>query len=214
MKIGAIMTRDVVTVTPGMTLRQAAAAMVEKGISGVVVVDDHGGVVGVLSEADILARERDRGERRGLLDPLFDVSDPRLEARIVAEAMSSPAITVSPTASLAEAAGRMLDCAVNRLPVVEDGKLVGIVARADLVRAFTRTDEEIVREIREDVIFRQLWMPPDQVNVTVRDGACPSAARSKPTPTPSSCGSSSSACQGVVSVQSTLSYRRRDPGRG
>ena len=65
----------------------------------------------------------------------------------------------------------MLDRGVNRLPVVDaDGKLVGIVTRADLVRAFVRDDSEIAREIRDDVLLRTLWESPDRFRVRVRGG--------------------------------------------
>ena len=66
--------------------------------------------------------------------------------------MTSPAITIPPYESVAEAARIMCERGVNRLPVVKDERLVGIITRADLVRAFTRSDEEIAREIREDVL--------------------------------------------------------------
>jgi CBS domain-containing protein len=66
----------------------------------------------------------------------------------------------------------MIDEQVNRLPVVtDDGVLVGIVTRADLVRAFVRSDAEIAAEIREDVVLRALWIVPEQVTVAVEDGA-------------------------------------------
>ena len=65
----------------------------------------------------------------------------------------------------------MIDEGVNRLPVVDDdGMLIGIVTRADLVRAFVRSDEEVAREIREDVIRRTLWIEPDTIEVEVTDG--------------------------------------------
>jgi CBS-domain-containing membrane protein len=65
----------------------------------------------------------------------------------------------------------MINEAVNRLPVVdEDRRLIGIVTRADLVRAFVRSDEEIAKEIREDVLRRALWIEPDSVRVVVEDG--------------------------------------------
>ena len=66
----------------------------------------------------------------------------------------------------------MLEEAVNRFPVVdEDGKLIGIVTRADLVRAFVRPDEAIAREIREDVILKTLWIAPDVLEIAVEAGA-------------------------------------------
>ncbi|MER3488130.1 MAG: hypothetical protein C4307_05140 [Chloroflexota bacterium] len=85
--------------------------------------------------------------------------------------MTSPAITIEPKRTVTEAAATMVEKKVNRLPVVDDeGNLVGIVTRADLVRAFVRSDEEIAREIREDVVFRTLWIPPEQVEVEVEKG--------------------------------------------
>ena len=59
---------------------------------------------------------------------------------------------------------------VNRLPVVKDGMLVGIVTRADLVRAFTRTDAEIEGELKEDVLERMMWIDPGKVDVIVENG--------------------------------------------
>jgi predicted transcriptional regulator len=95
----------------------------------------------------------------------------KLAARTVGEAMTAPAVTIGAKRSLAEAATTMINEAVNRLPVVEEERrLIGIVTRADLVRAFVRSDEEIAKEIREDVLRRALWIEPDSVRVVVEDG--------------------------------------------
>src|SRR5579875_1239476 len=86
--------------------------------------------------------------------------------------MTAPAKTIAPWRSLSAAAAQMLEEGIKRLPVVDsDGKLVGILSRADLVRAFARPDAEIEREIREDVLQRALWLAtPEAVSVAVRDG--------------------------------------------
>jgi CBS domain-containing protein len=85
--------------------------------------------------------------------------------------MTSPAVTIRPRRAVSEAAALMLDRRVNRLPVVDDhGRLVGIVTRSDLVRAFVRSDEEIEREIREDVILNTLWNAPDRFEIEVQEG--------------------------------------------
>ena len=86
------------------------------------------------------------------------------------EAMTSPAITITPGRPIFEAAAIMTDRHVNRLPVVEDGRLVGIVSRADLVRAYVRSDGELEATIREDVILRTLWLDPTHFTVVVEDG--------------------------------------------
>lgn len=216
MRAKDVMTTKVLTVTPGMALKDAALVLVENKVSGLVVVDDHGAVVGVVSEADILARER--GAERpsgGFLQRFFDAGgiDPRLDARLVREAMSAPAITIGPNTALAEAAGIMLDDGVNRLPVVEDGKLIGIVTRADLVRAFTRSDEEILREIRDDVIFRTLWIAPESVTVTVEHGEVSLSGEVETRTDAELLPAFVERVPGVVSVRSTLSYRQRETAR-
>jgi len=174
MKIEDVMSRDVVTVDPSTPLREVAALLAEKRISGLPVVSE-GRVVGVVSEADVLAKERgETHERGGLLSFLVQdraTAELKLEARTAGEAMSAPAITIRPDRPLPEAAGVMIDEGVNRLPVVdENGQLLGIVTRADLVKAFVRSDAELAEEIREDVLLKALWIPPEAVSVSVDEG--------------------------------------------
>jgi CBS domain/BON domain len=84
--------------------------------------------------------------------------------------MTHPAVTIEPQRTVAEAARLMVARSVNRLPVVCDARLIGIVTRADLVRAFARTDEELEHEIRDDVLLHTLWIDPTAVDISVRDG--------------------------------------------
>lgn len=175
MLVEEVMSRDVVTVDVSTSLRTVAALLTEKRISGLPVVSG-GRVVGVVSEADILAKERGETNGRGGMFAFLRedraLAELKLEARTAGEAMSAPALTIAPTRPVAEAAGIMIDQRVNRLPVVDaDGRLLGIVTRADLVRAFVRDDAELGREIREDVLLRALWIPPESVQVTVESGA-------------------------------------------
>jgi CBS domain-containing protein len=95
----------------------------------------------VISEADVLVKESGSTPRRpGLIAWLLDPTDPivqlKLDARVAGEAMTAPAITIAPFQSTTVAASEMLQAGIHRLPVVRDGQLVGIVTRADLVRAF------------------------------------------------------------------------------
>lgn len=173
-RVGEVMTRDVVSVTPDTPLKDVAAALVERGVSGLPVCDADGAVVGVLSEADLLVKQGGAPERSGglfawLVDTASAPDLAKLRAHTAGEAMTAPAITVESGAPVSEAARTMVSLGVNRLPVLEDGRLVGIVTRADLVRLFTRSDEEIARDIRQDVVKR-LWIAPERIEVEVEQG--------------------------------------------
>lgn len=173
-RIGEVMTRDVVSVTPETPLKDVAAVLVERGISGLPVCDADGTVVGVLSEADLLVKQGGPPERSGglftwLVETASAPDLAKLRAHTAGEAMTAPAITVEPDSPVSEAARTMVSLGVNRLPVVEDGRLAGIVTRADLVRLFTRSDDEIARDIRQDVIKR-LWIAPERIEVEVERG--------------------------------------------
>ena len=173
MKISDVMTEKVFTVTVDTPLKTVATRMLEYGISGLPVVDGER-VIGVVSETDILYKERTEPARSGLVDWLVHYAeDPplaKLEARTAGEAMTTPAVTVASGRPVAHAAERMLDLGIDRLPVVDSGRLVGILTRADLVRAFVRDDAEIERDIREDGIARTFWMSSDELAVTVKNG--------------------------------------------
>jgi CBS domain-containing protein len=175
MKIEDVMTREVLTVRAETSLQEAAEMLARHRISGLPVVDADDHVVGVLSEGDILFKERGEARKKGLVERWLEASVPEIvskdKARTVSEAMSTPVVTIGPRRPLAEAANTMIDEGVKRLPVVDDdGQLLGIVTRADLVRAFVRSDAEIAREIRDDVIFRALWIAPESIEVVVKDG--------------------------------------------
>src|SRR5262245_55134716 len=147
MRVRDVMTTQVLTTTPGTSLRDAALVLATRGISGLPVVDDNGAVVGVFSEADVIAKEGIEPQKGGILRWLLEPADPWIEERLgattVGEAMSAPPVTIGPDSSIARAATTMLEEGVNRLPVVERGELLGVVSRADLVRAFVRADDEI-----------------------------------------------------------------------
>src|SRR5579862_7525141 len=176
MNVRDVMTSDVITVGPVTPLKEVATILSQCGISGVPVVDEDGHVVGVVSEGDILFKERGPSERQGILAWIraaFGKEDQlKLEALTAAQAMTTPAKTIAPWRSVSAVAAQMLDAGVNRLPVVDErSHLVGIVTRADLVRAFARSDAEITREIREDVLERTVLLEdPGAVTVAVEDG--------------------------------------------
>lgn len=176
MKIRDVMTSDVVTVSPDSPLRDVARVLSERGISGLPVVDGDGRCIGVISEGDILFKEL--GPRtpprplEWLLGARPDAEESRRRtATTASEAMTAPAIGVEPDRPLRAAADLMVRRGVNRLPVVEDGRLVGIVTRADLVRAYLRLDDEIATTIRRDIIEHTMWLDAAAFRIEVQEGA-------------------------------------------
>jgi signal-transduction protein with cAMP-binding, CBS, and nucleotidyltransferase domain len=148
------MTTPAITVREDALLHEVAEVLAAQRVSGLPVVDRDGSLVGVISEADIILKE----------------SGEPSEARTAGEAMSAPPLTIEPWHSLTEAARIMLQEHVNRLPVLSDGALVGIVTRADLVRAFVRSDAEITAEIHESVALRSHGIDPNGLTLSVHDG--------------------------------------------
>ena len=176
MKVRDLMQSDVRTTSTDASLKDAARTLVENRISGMPVCDADGKVVGVISEGDILFKERGRPEQRPaplgwLLDGGSKADLKKATARTVRDAMTAPAITVRPSSSATEAARVMIEQGVNRLPVVtQDKRLVGIVTRADLVRAFARPDAQIATEIQKDIVERVLWAEPSAIDIFVDKG--------------------------------------------
>ncbi|MFF5763989.1 CBS domain-containing protein [Streptomyces tanashiensis] len=156
MKVGGLMTDDVVSAIPAMSFRDAAKILAERDISGLPVVDDDDHVVGVVSESDLLAHRE----------------------LTVRDMMTRPAITVHAEETVADAARLMVRRGVERLPVVdEEERLVGIVTRRDLLYVYLRPDAEIRRRIHEDVLSDAMDLPTDAVDVHVLDGVATLAGR-------------------------------------
>ena len=210
MKVKDIMSTEVVTVGPKTSLKDVARVLVEHRISGIPVVDDDGVVLGVVSEGDLLFKERGPVERKGILWWILDEygleGQAKLAARTAAEAMSSPARTIEPWSSVAAAATQMLDEHVNRLPVVHQGCLVGIVTRADLVRAFIRSDSDIEGEIRE--LMRGLLLPDmGDVEVEVDEGDVVLAGQLERRSDAEIVNRRAAGVLGVMSVDSRVTWR-------
>jgi CBS domain-containing protein len=174
MRIEKIMTHDVITVAPDTPLKDVALLLVANRISGVPVCGPDGEVLGVVSEADILRKAEgfapDVGRAMAWLLRRLDGELDKISARTAGDAMTAPALTVGPAHQVSEVARLMVDHAVNRVPVVAGDRLVGIVSRADIVRAFTRSDEEIEHEVREDVLLGIMLLVPEEFDVSVENG--------------------------------------------
>src|SRR5579859_2749457 len=142
MMVKDFMTHQVVTVTPETSIVDAARLMLDHKISGLPVVTDDGRVVGIISEHDLLrGRESDaRAEGSHWLRLMIERANladetARFQERKVREAMTHDPMTITETAPLEEAGRLIGENDIKRLPVVRDHKLVGIIARSDIVRA-------------------------------------------------------------------------------
>ena len=176
MKVSEVMSRGVVAVRPETPIKEVARLMATYGISGVPVVDELDTIVGVISEADFLIKEDGVARTANRLERILGksghtkVREAKVEATTAVELMSSPPLVIGPDASLREAAALMVERRVNRLPVARGGRLLGIVTRADLVRAYIRPDDELLRQINEEIVRNTLWVDPATIEVGVREG--------------------------------------------
>lgn len=173
MKVRDIMTTDPLTASPDTLLKEAARTMVRHKVSGLPVIMD-GKLVGIVTEGDFLRQEanRDQPYRLSLLDAIFgDGPAEPPSAETVGEVMTDSVISITAEATIGEAARIMAHRRVKRLPVIDDeGELIGIISRADVVNAFTKPDDVIEDEVREDIIRRLLFLDPDDISVAVSDG--------------------------------------------
>jgi CBS domain-containing protein len=212
-----VMTTPVVTVRRTTPLKEVAQLLVENKISGLPVVDVDGTVLGVVSEADFLVKEGgpDAVRHRPLARFIGESRTSRIQleklhATRAADAMTAPPITIESSRPLSEAAQLMTANRINRLPVVDAGRLVGIVTRADLVRAYVRSDGELVEAIREDVIHRMLWLDPASFVVQVSGGVASISGHVERRSTAAMVEEATAAIPGVVDVKASIAWSLDD----
>ncbi|MGW7055946.1 CBS domain-containing protein [Streptomyces sp. NPDC054887] len=169
--VGEVMTEEVVTLRPDTPFQEVAALLDANDIASAPVVDADGALVGVVSASDVLRHETGMPAPQGT-----DGNDERawgkVRARTADALMSSPAFTAHTGWTIPQAARELRRRHVKQLPVVDDdGLLTGIVSRSDLLDAFIRSDDEIRREVEQDVLGRMLGLDEGTVAVEVLDGA-------------------------------------------
>ena len=173
MKVRELMTTEVITVGRGASLKEAARRMIEAGVSGLVVTDIDGALKGVVTEADFVKAESDRraAKRARLLRWLTpDPEIPSVE-RLVGDVMTADVVTLGPDTDHAEAARVMRRAGIKRIPIVdENGRLLGILSRSDILRAFARPDSEIISEIEDHILGDVLWIDKRRVRVGSVEG--------------------------------------------
>jgi len=184
MKTADVMTLGVVTVLPSASTAEATQLMLRYGISGLPVVTDKGDLVGMITERDFLRRaETGTAQRRPrwseLLLPDTKLADEyvRSHSRTVADVMTRDVITANDNTPLENVVDLMERHGIKRLPVLRDGKIIGMVSRANLLKAVARQTKDVSSESDETIRNRivgelrnQPWPPRASIDITVRDG--------------------------------------------
>lgn len=170
--VADVMTTVVVAVGLDAQFKEIVATMGQWRVTALPVLEGEGRVVGVVSEADLLAKEELRDTEPTMIDQKRRLAEYAKAGAVSArDLMTSPAVTVHPDALLPEAARLMVRHQVKRLPVVDGtGVLKGIVSRADLLKVFLRPDEELASEVRQEVVDRLFPVSHAGIDVEVEEG--------------------------------------------
>jgi CBS domain-containing protein len=186
MKAADVMTRRIVSVPPEASIAEAVRTMLEHGISGLPVVDADGEVAGIITEGDLLRRSETGTERKRprwiemLVGPGRLASEyVHTHGRKVSEIMTTDVASVAENAALADVVELMERKRIKRVPVLRDGRIVGIVSRANLLRALAGVAPEIAPGSASDQAIRaqllaevdqRSWGPRNTIDVVVRNG--------------------------------------------
>ena len=186
MNASDVMTRGVVSVSPDATVEDTARLMLERGISGLFVVDDKGDLAGIVTEGDLLRRDEIGTQRhrpwwlRVFVSAGRQAADfTRSHGRRVRDVMTTEVIAVPSDAELETVVEVMEEHRIKRVAVTEDSRIVGVISRADLLRALlgrsrgaapVAADDRSIRSAILDALEQQSWAPMTTVNVVVNEG--------------------------------------------
>ncbi len=177
MKVKEVMTPEVVTVGPQMPLKEIIDCMVRSEVSCLPVVDQNRSLVGIITEADLISKEAYGTTRRRALALFGDVLSKRDHPWVAkaagvraADVMTRDVVVCRPTDDIRSVAKRMLEQRVKRIPVMEDGRLVGIVSRHDVLALLDRPDELITRDVARALVHDPDRPDDHHVQFSVRDG--------------------------------------------
>jgi CBS-domain-containing membrane protein len=201
-----VMTTRVIWVKKEATFREMTVALREHRVSAFPVIDDDGKVIGVVSEADMLTKEALDGET-GVITGLLHHRDQVKACGVTAgDLMTTAVVAVRPDDAVEHAAKLMYDRRVKRLPVTDaNGRLVGIISRADVLAVFDRTDEAIRKEIY-DLLIGGFLMDPQSLDITVKDGIVTLAGRPETSEVGHELVQRVRHVQGVVAIRDRLDY--------
>jgi CBS domain-containing protein len=215
-KIRDVMTSDVIFVRPDTPFKAIIERLVEADVSGLPVLDESGSLVGVVTEADLASKEAYGGHRRRALALMIDVlAAPtwmnKAGGRTAADVMTKDVVVCTPDEALRAAARRMLERRVKRMPVVQDGVVVGMVSRHDLLKVLVRPDDAIEADIVE-VLATHPNRPDDfHVHSEVNDGVATLTGDVRYAWDEPVVVSLARDVPGVIDVISRLHYREKNP---
>ncbi|MFI7705608.1 CBS domain-containing protein [Nonomuraea sp. NPDC049480] len=219
-----VMTTHVASVEASTPFKDVAELLVRRGVSAVPVLDAGGRVTGVVSEADLLRKEEFREQYYG------EGYRPRMQARLrrwltgrgkkaaekaagatVGEVMSAPAVTVGPEVSTVTAAQLMDEYGVKRLVVADgDGRLIGIVSRRDLLKAYVRDDAELKRWVEQAIPEQARWNDRTGIAVQVQNGIVTLSGYTSTRAEAAAAVRMAKGLGGVVGVRENLVWERYD----
>lgn len=172
--VGDVMTRNVIVVGEHDTFKHIADTLAHNGVSAVPVVDGAGRVIGVVSESDLLAKIAAGGEWNAKIGSGFAERrslQRKAHGETAGDLMSAPAVTALASDGVIDAARAAARAHIRRLPVVDESeRIVGIVSRSDLVRAFLSDDDTIRRYVNDVVLAEQFLLSPTSITADVIDG--------------------------------------------
>lgn len=211
--VGSVMTKKTVTARPDTPFKELVALMGEHGVSGLPVVDA-GKPVGVVTEADTLAKQEYRGGT--MPRPWFARRARRARwqksAGLTAtDLMTTPAVTIEESAPVSAAARLLAEKRIRRLCVVnEAGELTGVVSRRDVIGTFLRPDDDIRTDIVEHVFKHGMWLFPGTLEVTVTEGVATLTGTVECRTTAQVAGQLTQSVSGVVGVKNKVTYEMDD----
>jgi CBS domain-containing protein len=205
-----IMTTRVIWVRKDASYRELATALRKYRVSAFPVLDEDGTIIGVVSEADMLAKEALAGGENGLpggAGILRGHDQEKARGITAGDLMTATPVTVSPDDTVEHAAQLMYTRRVKRLPVLDAGRhLVGIISRADVLSVFDRSDADIRKDIRTGVLRQEFSVNPGTFKVTVKDGVVTLAGKPETSEVGQQIVRKVRHVQGVVAVRDRLRY--------
>ena len=203
-----IMTTPVVAVSADTTFKEMAALIRQHRISALPVIDAHKKVIGLVSEADLLATEAVAGEQNEAFSAIVRRKELKKAGGTVArDLMSRSVVTVSPWDAVEHAARLLYALRLKRLPVTDaDGALVGIITRSDVLAVFDRPDAEIRAEIVDQIVTHEFLLDPRHYTVAVEAGVVTMGGHPETTALGQAMVRQARRVRGVVAVRDQFAY--------